>query len=494
MKLNNIFIITILMLFIAGCSSSYDYQQNNFDENSNDNNLNENKEVKIENKEYITQTNENKLSEIKAEGIFKTDLNNLEITQEGEIKLILTYSGAKKISVNEDIKFNFEKYQNCKLNYIKNLDTNQKDTSVQILNGQRLLISFNCENFNNKKTDLNGEITIKSFSATTNLEYQTKIYFKSDSISFNTDLIPEKIGDYKLKSSEVENEDGNLGVSLTYENNENHEITIVLIKMQNESVKKELNSDLGGMGYLNYDSSNNKYLISYDMVIWYTNNYFDLILLQMEMNYLDYNISKKEVITNEFYKAFTKEFPIDNAAYNNLNITSYEEFYEIAEEIYKLKQQIKDMSKSLDVGRESQERITTDIEVVQVYANDTTDGIINYRDSITLIARLGSGSAPVKLTDLLIKLDTMTGSQTISYGTKSSTDFYEVSYISGSGNPIAQGYISTGDLVQITFKNQYDIKQGQTATIRLLTKNGAVKHVDLTTPSSMTKITTYLYP
>ena len=160
-------------------------------------------------------------------------------------------------------------------------------------------------------------------------------------------------------------------------------------------------------------------------------------------------------------------------------------------------------SKSLDVGRQSQEKITTDIEVVQVYAADTTDGTINgsdtTSDSVTMVVRLGSGSSPVKLGDLLIKMDTMSGSQPIEVvaangiGAATVTE-YNGRYISGSGVPGASGYLSTGDLAQIRFLNTNAVFEGQTATIRLLTKNGAVKPVDLTTPSAMTKATTYLFP
>ena len=57
-----------------------------------------------------------------------------------------------------------------------------------------------------------------------------------------------------------------------------------------------------------------------------------------------------------------------------------------------------------------------------------------------------------------------------------------------------QGYLSVGDLASITFIAQNDVGEGETATLRLLSKNGAVKPVDLTTPSAMTKSTTYLYP
>src|SRR3989339_1701732 len=75
-------------------------------------------------------------------------------------------------------------------------------------------------------------------------------------------------------------------------------------------------------------------------------------------------------------------------------------------------------SKSLDVGRQSQEKITTDIEVIQVYVTDTSDGSIsqavsNRSDNVTMVVRLGSGSSAIKLSDLLLRMDTQAGSQSL---------------------------------------------------------------------------------
>ncbi len=154
---------------------------------------------------------------------------------------------------------------------------------------------------------------------------------------------------------------------------------------------------------------------------------------------------------------------------------------------------------SIDVGEQSQEEITTDLEVVQVYASGTSDGVISAADPITLVVRLGSGSAPIKLEDLFIKMDTINGSQTLSCngvdGVGNATNtLYNVNYISNGGAANVD-YISTGDLAEVTFlKDANAIGEGETATLRLLTKNGAVKPIDLTTPSAMTQATTYLFP
>ncbi len=153
-------------------------------------------------------------------------------------------------------------------------------------------------------------------------------------------------------------------------------------------------------------------------------------------------------------------------------------------------------SKSLDVGRQSQEKITTDIEVVQVYATNTSDGFINGTgtDTVTMVVRLGSGSSAVNLNDLIVKMDTQSGSQTLQFGATGNVTNYNVSYVSNGGTAGTDGSLVTVDLSQVVFTNQNLIGEGDTATIRLLTKNGAVKPVDMTTPSAMVETTTYLFP
>ena len=155
-------------------------------------------------------------------------------------------------------------------------------------------------------------------------------------------------------------------------------------------------------------------------------------------------------------------------------------------------------SKSLDVGRQSQEKITTDIEVVQVYANDTSDGSLNgSTDYMTLVARLGSGSSEIKLDDLLVKYDSSAGSQTLTYnGSAGFTEAtYGVEYVI-SGDNQRDGYLVEGDLVSLTFVIEAGIQvnESQSSTLRLVAKNGAVKPIDITTPSAMVEETTYLFP
>ncbi len=115
----------------------------------------------------------------------------------------------------------------------------------------------------------------------------------------------------------------------------------------------------------------------------------------------------------------------------------------------------------------------------------------------TVVVRLGSGSTPVKLSDTLIRIDTSVATQSLTYvlGGNASTTTYAVTYqINGSNHK--EGYLSVGDLAQFEMfvSSGVAIPEGASMTVRVITKNGAIKPVDLTTPSAMTEYITYLYP
>ena len=155
-------------------------------------------------------------------------------------------------------------------------------------------------------------------------------------------------------------------------------------------------------------------------------------------------------------------------------------------------------SSALDVGRQSQEKITTDIEVVQMFVANTSDGTVTGgEDNLTVVVRLGSGSNPIKLDDMILKLDSSVGTQTVIFNGSSNYDenTYGVNFIiNGSNSQL--NYLIVGDLAELKFtlSNLTDIPESTSATLRVIARNGAVKPVDVTTPAAMVESTTYLYP
>ncbi len=155
-------------------------------------------------------------------------------------------------------------------------------------------------------------------------------------------------------------------------------------------------------------------------------------------------------------------------------------------------------SKSLDVGRQSQEKISTDLEVTQVYVVDTSDGQINGGvDNLSITSRLGSGSIAIKLTDLLIKVDSSGSGATMNYvvGTNISGNQYLANYLI-NGSQHLDGYIAPGDVIEFTMQLRagVNVSEGDRLIIRMIPKNGQIKPVDTTIPSAIIDSVTYLYP
>jgi flagellin FlaB len=157
-------------------------------------------------------------------------------------------------------------------------------------------------------------------------------------------------------------------------------------------------------------------------------------------------------------------------------------------------------SKSLDVGRQSQEKITTDLEVLQVVVYDTSDGAINEGvDNLSVTVRLGSASTPIKFSDTLIKVDSSVSSKSSNFvyaAAPFSQLTYEVVYLI-NGTKHVDGYLVTGDTVQLDIQmpiGSGNITEAEDLVLRIIAKNGAVKPVEMTMPSASIEVVTYLYP
>ncbi|NQZ84362.1 MAG: hypothetical protein HRU03_01470 [Nanoarchaeales archaeon] len=156
-------------------------------------------------------------------------------------------------------------------------------------------------------------------------------------------------------------------------------------------------------------------------------------------------------------------------------------------------------SKSLDVGKQTQEKITTDLEVIQVYGANATDGTLDGgNDTLTVVIRLGTGSTPIKLSETSIKLDSMSSidsSNYIYFDGAYSESKYNYTYVIQGPNAV-DGYVTPGDTISVRFilKTGIRIHESQSLTIRVIPKNGAIKPVDMTMPSASIYPVVHLYP
>lgn len=149
----------------------------------------------------------------------------------------------------------------------------------------------------------------------------------------------------------------------------------------------------------------------------------------------------------------------------------------------------------LEVGEQGQEKITSEVELIQVYAKDTSNGFINVNDEISVIVKLSPNSSSINLDDFLIKLDTNDGTQALEYSINNilSNIYYSVNYLSNNGIPISSGYLSSDDLIEIKFKNDYNIFANEDLILTFLSSNSLVKPYNIKIPSYMNVEKTYLY-
>lgn len=151
-------------------------------------------------------------------------------------------------------------------------------------------------------------------------------------------------------------------------------------------------------------------------------------------------------------------------------------------------------SSAFNVGSESEERLLTSLEVVQITADDTSNGFINgSSDNYSVRMRLASGSIPIKQDDIIVSVDTASNSQVLTYNASGTTDeFFNITTLSGTD--AIPGYIEAGELVSLDFLAEANVSEREEVEITILTANGAALPITFTTPSVMITQTTKLYP
>ena len=153
-------------------------------------------------------------------------------------------------------------------------------------------------------------------------------------------------------------------------------------------------------------------------------------------------------------------------------------------------------SSAFDVGSQTQERILTSIEVVQIAVSNTSNGFINTStdDTYRIRVRLGAGSMPIKLDDLTVSVDTASNSQVVTFedGPLTNTENFNVTYRTGAAQ--RDGYLEPGQLVDLLLRAEADVGERERIRFTLLSTNGAPLPISLLTPSVMIQETTSLYP
>ena len=154
-------------------------------------------------------------------------------------------------------------------------------------------------------------------------------------------------------------------------------------------------------------------------------------------------------------------------------------------------------SEALDVNRQTSEKLTKGLEIVQVTASDVSDGVINgSSDEIVISTRLSLGSDSLKIEDILVTLDTQSISQVyeVYSGNVLNSNMFIIEYISNGGIFQNDGYIVSGDLVNIIIRSPVDILEEESFKVGFTGPTMITTTIDITTPSAMAVNTMRMYP
>jgi len=149
--------------------------------------------------------------------------------------------------------------------------------------------------------------------------------------------------------------------------------------------------------------------------------------------------------------------------------------------------------RALATGSQTEEGISTGIDIFSVVGRDATDGKF---DTLELLARLNPGSSSVKLNNSLITLDTKNTFQRILYAgtnTLGTSTKFNVTYLqNGSNNQV--DYVTEGDVIKIEFVSARNLTESEKLRIKFIPRIGTTTEIEFTTPDVMTTARVNLYP
>jgi flagellin FlaB len=158
--------------------------------------------------------------------------------------------------------------------------------------------------------------------------------------------------------------------------------------------------------------------------------------------------------------------------------------------------------KSLTTGKQTQQEVSSGIQVVTLSATNGTDGTV---ETFEMLIKLTAGSDALALNDTLITLDTKTTTQNMRFcgihgdscnttGTTTiSSTAYSAEYLK-NGTDHLQNYLTTGDIVKVRFNSTTSISQSATVKLRVIPKHGVIVPVDFVTPDVISTERVILYP
>ncbi|MBN2880494.1 flagellin [Candidatus Woesearchaeota archaeon] len=159
-------------------------------------------------------------------------------------------------------------------------------------------------------------------------------------------------------------------------------------------------------------------------------------------------------------------------------------------------------SKALDVGKQAQMQISTNINFIAINSDDGQDG---YLDNAFIQARLAPGSESISFNDSVLSMFTSNGQADVIYrdgpcsnatggfNTTSGSGYFTVEYLKNSTNH-KDGYLVTGDIVKICAQLPETLSENRELKLTFIPKNGMPTSARMLTPSLIFYNQIHLYP
>ncbi|MFZ2455542.1 MAG: archaellin/type IV pilin N-terminal domain-containing protein [Candidatus Altiarchaeia archaeon] len=148
--------------------------------------------------------------------------------------------------------------------------------------------------------------------------------------------------------------------------------------------------------------------------------------------------------------------------------------------------------KALTTGKQTQQEVSSGIQVISMTATDGTSGSLT---NFEILAKLSAGSDALALNDTVLSFDTKNTSQNLQFvasGAASSSNF-NVSYVK-EGPDHLNDYLTVGDVIKVSFVSSGSIGQSQTVRTRIIPKHGVIVPVNFVTPDVISTQRVSLYP
>ncbi|MFT4326653.1 MAG: archaellin/type IV pilin N-terminal domain-containing protein [Candidatus Woesearchaeota archaeon] len=158
-------------------------------------------------------------------------------------------------------------------------------------------------------------------------------------------------------------------------------------------------------------------------------------------------------------------------------------------------------NRALTTGRATSSEVGTNLNVLEVYAEDAST--VRSIGNMTAVVKLAAGSESVRLSDLLVSLELnnmskdyrYTDNDTVTCDTMTIVDneTFVVDYMI-QGNTHIPGYMTTGDVIKLCIMTPRQVLESENFGLSIIPRAGTPTLMNLVTPELMTQRRVPIFP